>query len=580
MGHSIFINYRRNDTSSDAGRIHGILENKFGKDSVFLDIDDIEIGSKWKEVLERAGGDAKVLLVLIGDQWLSKQASGQSRLFNEGDWVRLEIEAALNKNMTVVPVLLKGAKLPSSSELPPSILKLLDHQSVELRYNRWNDDVNHLLKKVCGLIYKKPRCILAFYWKHIASVAASLCIGPLLFLKFLAPSDLPPAINVPIILPPIDSFCYHFKKPLAFKTLIFPILSNNNAAAKWQSLIDIELKDKCEPQIKTEIKYANENTKQISSSDKKDIATKCGADLYISGTELNDNLRLDYGFTDDNFDQLLVNENLELQASSIAVNNFTTSLNQSYNEVICLIVGMYNYKQKNYQAAIDHLKSCHSQSNENVINGFIADSYYNLNQLDSSLVYIEYLEKSQSDSIALLLKKAAIAEKAGKSDKAIVAYSKVLDKEKSAVKKAKILEKRGSQYEKIDDLKSAKEDYKKSKVIKSNAILDNKIKAVNQKIEANLLEIKPNTSSQFSDKISTSHVEAALQIGKIDVAAAMIKNLEANGANTDSLKVFKLEVAMSKMNTGSLPAEVNEISPAMLEKFKRFKTKKALLKSN
>ncbi len=579
MGHSIFINYRRDDTSSDAGRIHESIEQKFGAESVFLDIDDIAIGSKWKQVLENAGKDAKVLLVLIGDQWLKKQDNGRPRLFNEGDWVRLEIESALEKEMIVIPVLLKGAKLPSIDDLPPSIHQLLEHQCIEMRYDRWTDDMGFLLKKVGLKIYNKPRYFLTFYWKHLFGIAASICLGASLFYYIMyEPADAlkPSPVDFK---PPIDSACYHFKLPLAFKTLIFPILTESNDAEKWQSIIDIELKNKCEPKIKTEIRFANENTKKKSSAEKKEIAQSCGADLYISGTELNSNLALNYGFTDDHFDQLLIDESLELKQTNIVINDFTHSINQSYSEVICLITGMYFYKINKYQEAIIALKSCHYNSDEKLINGFIADSYYKLNQFDSSLVYIERIEHSKNDSLALLLKKAAIAEKAGKSDKAIVAYTKALEKEKSSAKKAKILERRGDQYKKVDDLQNAKADYTKSKVIKPNAALNDKIRSVDKKINDNATEIKPSSNSNIKKLTNTQHVEAALQNGNFNLASDMIKELEAKGTNGESLKVYKLEIEMSKMNNGVLPSSATTVNPAAIEKNKRLKTKIALAKA-
>jgi hypothetical protein len=51
---SIFINYRRDDTSGYAGRIHERLASTFGNGSVFMDLDDIRPGVNFVQAIDES----------------------------------------------------------------------------------------------------------------------------------------------------------------------------------------------------------------------------------------------------------------------------------------------------------------------------------------------------------------------------------------------------------------------------------------------------------------------------------------------------------------------------------------------
>ena len=93
MPQKIFISYRREDSAANALGIGQYLENEFGRKNVFIDI-DMRAGTKFPAVLEQRLAECKVMLVLIGPDWLnSLDEKGQRRLDNPDDWVRLEISA-------------------------------------------------------------------------------------------------------------------------------------------------------------------------------------------------------------------------------------------------------------------------------------------------------------------------------------------------------------------------------------------------------------------------------------------------------------------------------------------------------
>ena len=125
MASRIFISYRRDDAASDAGRLADHLQRRFGKDRVFLDIDTIEPGTDFVQVLHRALEETRAVLVVIGPRWVSaRTAEGDRRLEQAADFVRLEVEAALTREVPVVPVLVQGAAVPAAADLPASLAPL------------------------------------------------------------------------------------------------------------------------------------------------------------------------------------------------------------------------------------------------------------------------------------------------------------------------------------------------------------------------------------------------------------------------------------------------------------------------
>jgi len=124
--HKIFINYRRSDSTWAAGAIYERLCNKFSEENVFQDVEDIEIGNRFDEVIMDVLDKTSVFLVIIGPTWLTTQDAdtGRRRLDLEGDFVRREIEVALRDNISIIPVCVEGAPMPPASVLPDSISEL------------------------------------------------------------------------------------------------------------------------------------------------------------------------------------------------------------------------------------------------------------------------------------------------------------------------------------------------------------------------------------------------------------------------------------------------------------------------
>lgn len=149
---SVFISYRREDSEGQARALFQGLVARLGKDAVFMDVDSITLGRDFREVLQERLATCDLMLVLIGRDWLSgKDGSGQRRLDNPADFVRLEVAAALRRKIPITPLLLQGARMPAMEQLPESISELAYRNGFELSHNRWESDVQELVKRL-GLV--------------------------------------------------------------------------------------------------------------------------------------------------------------------------------------------------------------------------------------------------------------------------------------------------------------------------------------------------------------------------------------------------------------------------------------------
>ena len=143
----VFISYRRADTAGYAGRLFDSLRERLAPRPVFIDIDTIEPGADFVEVVERAVNNWGVLLALIGPRWLTVTTSdGAPRLADQEDFVRREIGTALARNVRVIPILVGGATMPPTNALPDDLKPLTRRHGLEITDARWHFDVARLVE--------------------------------------------------------------------------------------------------------------------------------------------------------------------------------------------------------------------------------------------------------------------------------------------------------------------------------------------------------------------------------------------------------------------------------------------------
>jgi len=211
----IFISYRRDDTSGEAGHLAADLRKRFGRENVFIDIDTIAPGVDFETRISQALSACRVTFVLIGNNWLNVTLpDGTRRLDQESDYVRKEIATALRRpDVQVVPVLVEGTVMPSADQLPTDIAELARRNAVELSNKRWRYDVSQLCTiaerydKWFSRLLRRPQL-----WLTAAGVMALAGIA-----AFVITSSSPGgngtssnrATLVPATVPPVVDECTH-----------------------------------------------------------------------------------------------------------------------------------------------------------------------------------------------------------------------------------------------------------------------------------------------------------------------------------------------------------------------------------
>jgi hypothetical protein len=192
MAVKVFINYRRDDSIGMAGRLHDRLAQTFGRNNLFMDVDNIPVGRDFADYLNSQVAACDAMLTVLGPNWLTtKDENGQRRLDNPEDFVVIEIGVALARNIPVVPVLVDGARMPKASELPDSLKPLVRRQAVEMRHAHFGKDAEALIERMGevlgdGLFVSDQREAPADdgrrrVWltlkKHLISTAIGLVVG-------------------------------------------------------------------------------------------------------------------------------------------------------------------------------------------------------------------------------------------------------------------------------------------------------------------------------------------------------------------------------------------------------------------
>jgi hypothetical protein len=146
---SVFISYRRQTAAGEARALFNDLAARLGPSGVFMDVDSISLGRDFRTEIHKTLAVCDLVLVLIDKEWAAvKDEKGQIRLANPGDYVRMEIEAALKRDIAVTPVLVKGAQMPAAKDLPAEISDLVYRSGFELSHGLWESDVREMIRRL------------------------------------------------------------------------------------------------------------------------------------------------------------------------------------------------------------------------------------------------------------------------------------------------------------------------------------------------------------------------------------------------------------------------------------------------
>jgi hypothetical protein len=184
----VFISYRRDGAGDVVARLYDRLTFSFGERNIFRDIESIPVGSDFESRLQQALAKCNVGLVLIGPKWASAtNPVGQLRLFDPNDFVRLEVEYLLRRQVPIIPVLVHGAMMPAAANLPPSLAPLVTLQAVVLRPDwHFDGDVSQLIRAMRRRVAWRP-----VYPAIAAGAGLPLLAVPLFFLTSALMTTIP-----------------------------------------------------------------------------------------------------------------------------------------------------------------------------------------------------------------------------------------------------------------------------------------------------------------------------------------------------------------------------------------------------
>jgi Clp amino terminal domain, pathogenicity island component/TIR domain/UvrB/uvrC motif len=145
----VFISYRREETSHIAGRMADWLTSHLDGFEIFVDVDSIDLGVDFRDVIAAEVGKCDVLLAVMGRTWATAvNAAGTRRLDLPNDLVRIEVESALTRSIRVIPILVDDAVMPAESELPAELAALARRNALTIRHGSFRQDVLRLIAAV------------------------------------------------------------------------------------------------------------------------------------------------------------------------------------------------------------------------------------------------------------------------------------------------------------------------------------------------------------------------------------------------------------------------------------------------
>lgn len=146
----IFLSYRREDAAFAAEAVYKGLAERFGREAVFKDVDNIPAGVDFRDHITSAVRNCGVFVAVIGREWHGPLGNGVSRIQDEQDFVRIEVEEALQREIPLIPVLVDGASMPGKEEaLPDSIEALKFKNALEVRTP---PDLSGDVERLCGAV--------------------------------------------------------------------------------------------------------------------------------------------------------------------------------------------------------------------------------------------------------------------------------------------------------------------------------------------------------------------------------------------------------------------------------------------
>jgi hypothetical protein len=148
-----FVSYRSGDEPAVAALVADALAARFGQGSVFLDSRSLHTGADFRPALWAALSHSDMLIVVIGQRWLSGTGTdGRRRIDDQEDFVRREIEFALERDVPILPVVSGDVDFPRLEDLPGSLSGLVSRQYLRIRMRTAADDLRQIIESLTATV--------------------------------------------------------------------------------------------------------------------------------------------------------------------------------------------------------------------------------------------------------------------------------------------------------------------------------------------------------------------------------------------------------------------------------------------
>ena len=209
----IAISYRREDSLPVAGRLYDRLQTEFGKGNVFMDFDSIPYGVDFRDHIKQMIDQSKVLVAMIGPDWVGRRRHRGRRIDDPGDFVRIEIAYALNRKLPIIPVLVNSAQMPSPDQLPKDIEGLAFRNALNLDvgidFHHHAEKLAVAINRILTAVQPKPPDLEETRPQEIPAPPHVPLVPPESQLEAMQPSSVPiiekPLSREPLRSPPTEA---------------------------------------------------------------------------------------------------------------------------------------------------------------------------------------------------------------------------------------------------------------------------------------------------------------------------------------------------------------------------------------
>jgi len=134
-------------------RIRDAMAPRFGKDSVFIDIDSIPLGVDFLEYINSQLSACDALIAIIGPHWIEAGRGPGQGVHLKTDFVRIEVEEALKRKVPVIPAFVAGARMPRPNELPKALRPIVSRNATAIDSGvNFRNDVNRLIRALDEIV--------------------------------------------------------------------------------------------------------------------------------------------------------------------------------------------------------------------------------------------------------------------------------------------------------------------------------------------------------------------------------------------------------------------------------------------